>query len=216
MSRGTMVGSVRRSLFATLILVLAAIPLAQARPAKASSVLDVGAYQQQYSLSCEYASLQIVTQYWGDAISEHWAVSVTPWHDNPHYGFRGDINGAWGDTWDYGVYAEPLAEIARWAGYGAEVSYGADADILAGYLDAGIPLIVWMSVEYAGGWYEYDEYGQPYKIVPYEHVMVAYGYDDGGVYISDPGTGWYDYFDWDYFLDTWSIMDGMALAVYPV
>ena len=215
MPSGSRVGPVRVWLWAGLILVIAATPLLGARPAKAHSMLDVGAYQQAYSLSCEFASLQIVTEYWGDPISEHWSLSVTPWAENPHRGFRGDINGAWGNTVDYGIYAEALGDIARSAGYGADVSYDADADALTASLDAGIPVIVWLSVRYEEGWYEYDADGNPYKMVPYQHVLVAYGYDEGGVYVSDPGNGSYDYFDWNFFLDTWAIMDGMALAVYP-
>ncbi len=215
MARGARVGSVRRWALATLVLVMMVVPLLQPRPAEAHSVLDVGAYQQQYNLSCEFAALQIVTQYRGDAISEHWAVSTTNWSDNPHRGYRGDITGAWGNTWDYGIYAKPLADIARSAGYGAEASYG-DAGSMAAYHDAGIPVIVWLSVNQDPGWYEVDESGEQYKIVPYMHVVVAYGHDDTGVYISDPATGWYDHFSWDYFTSAWSILDNMMLAVYPV
>jgi hypothetical protein len=46
-------------------------------------------------------------------------------------------------------------------------------------------------------------------------VVTAFAYDDGGVYVSDPGWGSYRFFSWDAFLYHWSIMDGMALAVYP-
>ena len=205
---------VRRCLFACVILAVAALPLLQPGPAEAHTVLDVGTYRQQYSLSCEFASLQIVTAYWGDAISEHWSVSVTNWTTNPHRGYRGNISGQWGNTWDYGIYAEPLAEIARMAGYGAEASYG-DAASLADYHDAGIPVIVWLSLNQDPGWYEVDEYGEQFKVVPYMHVVVAYGHDDSGVYISDPATGWYNYYGWDYFLSTWAVLDNMMLAVYP-
>ena len=77
-------------------------------------------------------------------------------------------------------------------------------------------MIVWASVRYEQGWYEYDDAGDAYKIVPFEHVFVVSGYDADGVYISDPGPGNYNYLTWDYFLGAWSIMDGMMLAVYPV
>jgi predicted double-glycine peptidase len=45
------------------------------------------------------------------------------------------------------------------------------------------------------------------------HVMVAFGYDDGGVYLSDPGAGEYKYYTWGDFRWMWNVMDGMALGV---
>jgi hypothetical protein len=47
------------------------------------------------------------------------------------------------------------------------------------------------------------------------HVLVAYGYDEGGVYLSDPAIGGMKYYDWGTFTWMWSVMDGMALSVYP-
>ena len=94
--------------------------------------------------------------------------------------------------------------------------YDPSAATLAAYHDSGIPLIVWLSVYHNPGWYEWDSAGDRYKIVPNLHVLVAHGHDDSGVYLSDPGTGWYDHVSWDWFLTAWGIMDGMALAVYPI
>ena len=205
----------RRLLTAAIALVIIS-QLAMVPTARAHSLISVAAYQQQYSLSCEFASLYIVTSYWGNPLSEDHALADTSWSANPHHGFRGDITGMWGSTTDYGIYAEPLAELARAHGYRADVSYGADANTMTTYLDQGIPVIVWASVLYEPGWYEYDENGNAFKIVPFTHVFVVNGYDEGGVNIADPGTGTFDYLTWDYFLSTWAIMDGMMLAVYPV
>ena len=49
-----------------------------------------------------------------------------------------------------------------------------------------------------------------------EHVMTAYGYDETGVYLSDPATGGAKYYDWATFLWMWGTSDGMSLAVYPL
>jgi uncharacterized protein YvpB len=57
--------------------------------------------------------------------------------------------------------------------------------------------------------------GQSFTLLPAMHVMVAYGYDDDGIYLSDPGTGTYRFYDWGTFNEMWSVLDGMALAVYP-
>ena len=213
-SRGVFAAA-RRFLMLAVLLAIAGAPLLGTPRVSAHTQLPVVAYQQAYPLSCEFASLYIITAYWGDPIYEDNALATTGWSANPHYGFRGNIWGFWGDTADYGIYAEALGDVAWHYGYGFDVSYGADANILTTYLDQNIPVIVWASVRYEQGWYEYDDAGEAYKIVPFEHVFVVYGYDDDGVYISDPGPGNYNYLTWDYFLGAWSIMDGMLLAVYP-
>lgn len=214
---GTTFGSRLTIRLAVVLTVLALVmtPFAGIRNAHAETWLDVPEYHQAYGLSCEFASLYMVTQYWGDPIYENTSINMTSWSDNPHLGFRGYIDGAWGNTDDYGVYAEPLADIAWRAGYGADINYDADPNLLAAYIDDGVPVIVWISVYGNWGWQQVDDYGNEYRLVPYEHVVVANGYDDNGVWISDPGTGAYNQLSWSYFLYAWGLMDGMMLAVYP-
>ncbi len=50
------------------------------------------------SLSCEYASLAIATGMLGDWVSEYDFEAVVPLSDNPHWGYRGDITGSWGNS----------------------------------------------------------------------------------------------------------------------
>lgn len=180
-----------------------------------STLLDgVFAYQQARSLSCEYASVFIATSVFGNPIYEEEYLGSTPSSANPHYGFRGNIDGPWGVTDDYGIYAEALVPLLEQYGYVGEVSYDPRAEALQAQLDMGKPTIVWIATRGDTGFYETDETGT-YKLVPYEHVVVAYGYDNGGVYISDPGNASLSYYSWDWFLPAWSVMDGMALSVYP-
>ena len=47
------------------------------------------------------------------------------------------------------------------------------------------------------------------------HVVVADGYDSGGVYVADPAKGVTKYYDWSTFMAFWNVMDGMGLAVGP-
>jgi len=179
------------------------------------TVLDgVPAYRQARSLSCEYASVFIATSVFGDPIYEEEYLNTTPQSANPHYGYRGNIDGDWGNTEDYGIYAEALVPLLEQRGYYGEVSYDPRAEVLQGQLDTGAPVIVWIATRGDTGVYESDETGS-YKLVPYEHVVVAYGYDSGGVYISDPGSASLTYYGWDWFLPAWSVLDGMALAIYP-
>lgn len=172
-------------------------------------------YQQSRSLSCEYASVYIATSIFGNPIYEEEYINTIPQSANPHFGYRGDIDGVWGITDDYGIYAEALVPLLNARGYVGEVSYDPRAETLMAQLDTGAPVVVWISTRGETGFYETDETGT-YRLVPYEHVVVAYGYDSGGVYISDPGNGSLTYYSWDWFLPAWSLMDGMALTIHPV
>ncbi len=77
-------------------------------------------------------------------------------------------------------------------------------------ISAGNPVLVWL-----GLWGDQSVYEDGYRVVAGMHVLVAYGYDDGGVYLSDPAIGGMKYYDWGTFLWMWGVMDGMGLSVYP-
>lgn len=177
-------------------------------------VPGVPSYRQSRSLSCEYASMFIATSAFGSPIYETDYLWATPQSSNPHFGFRGNIDGVWGNTTDYGIYAEALLPTLNAFGFQGEITYSPDAATLRWQIDQGRPTVVWLSLWGDPGYYETDESGT-YKLVPGYHNVVVYGYDDGGVYVSDPGVGAFQYFQWGWFLEMWSVMDGMALAVYP-
>jgi hypothetical protein len=46
-------------------------------------------------------------------------------------------------------------------------------------------------------------------------VVTVYGYDDSGVYVSDPAKAALDFYSWDEFVGMWKVLDGMSMAVYP-
>lgn len=198
-----------------LVIPTGATSATAADSSSSSTMLDgIFAYQQARSLSCEYASVFIATSVFGNPIYEEEYIGSIPSSANPHYGFRGNIDGPWGITDDYGIYAEALVPLLEQRGYVGEVTYDPRAEVLQAQLDMGRPTIVWIATSGDTGFYETDETGT-YKLVPYEHVVVAYGYDSGGVYIADPGNASLTYYSWDWFLSAWSVMDGMALSVYP-
>jgi uncharacterized protein YvpB len=181
-----------------------------------SSVIVPGAfgYQQERRLSCEYAALAIATGMLGDWVSEYDFEAVMPLSVNPHWGYRGDITGSWGNTTDYGVYAAALVPALEQHGFQGDVFYGGRGD-LTYQLDRGRPTLVWIGARgEAGSFYEWTADGSRYQLTPYMHVVVVYGYDDGGVYISDPGNGALSYWDWASFEGMWDVMDGMSLAVH--
>ncbi|MDI3339458.1 MAG: LysM peptidoglycan-binding domain-containing protein [Sphaerobacter sp.] len=173
--------------------------------------------RQSLPLSCESAAASIATAYWGNQISEWVFIENLPSHPNPHYGFRGSMTGAFGGTRDYGVYAEPLAEILQRYGFVGEVFYAqGNADLLKQQIDQGRPVVVWITnmasvQQRTYAWYD----GERFALVPQEHAVVVYGYDAEQVYIVDPGDGAYRSLSWDDFLRSWGYFDGMSLAVYP-
>ena len=175
---------------------------------------DVPAYQQMYSLSCEYAAAYIATSAFGWGIPESAFIERIAVSANPHWGFRGSIHGAWGGTADYGVYAEALVPTLNEFGFMADVFYGGDASALTERLDDGMPVITWLGYFGDTGWVQEDE--GAYLLAPGMHVVTVYGYDEGGVYVSNPGRGILDYYAWGDFLSMWSVLDGMALAVAPM
>jgi LysM repeat protein/uncharacterized protein YvpB len=175
---------------------------------------DVPAYQQMYSLSCEYAAAYIATSAFGWGVPETAFIERIGISANPHWGYRGDIHGAWGGADDYGVYPEALAPTLNEFGFMADVFYGGDPSSLTTRLDAGMPVMTWLGYFGDTAWVQEDE--GAYLLAPGLHVVTVYGYDDGGVYVSNPGRGSFDYYAWGDFLSMWSVLDGMALGVAPL
>jgi len=172
------------------------------------------AYHQQRGLSCEYASLAIATGMLGNWVSEYDFESVIPLNANPHWGYRGDITGSWGNTTNYGIYNEPLVAALNHFGFQGDAFYGGTDDLIY-QLDLGRPTLIWIGARGdAGSFYEWTADGTRYQLTPYMHVVVIYGYDDAGVYVSDPGNGSLGHWSWGSLESMWGVMDGMALAVH--
>ena len=175
---------------------------------------DVPAYQQMYSLSCEYAAAHIATSAFGWGVPESAFVERIGVSANPHWGYRGDIHGAWGGADDYGIYPEAMVATLNEFGFVGDVFYGGEASSLTSRIDAGMPVLTWLGYFGDTSWLQEDE--GTYLLAPGLHVVTVYGYDDSGVYVSNPGRGNFDYYAWGDFLNMWSVLDGMALAVAPM
>jgi uncharacterized protein YvpB len=191
-------------------------------PAAAHSIGTLGidaeppAYQQQRNLSCEYASLVIAFSTYGVTVSEYSFDDLVGWSENPHLGFRGDINGSWGNTTDYGVYAEALVRPLTKFGFRGVAFYGqGDATQLKRYLENRVPVLVWLGYWGDRTHIEYASNGAAFKLNEGNHVVVAYGYDDSGVFISDPASGTVSVLNWSDFMPMWNVLDGMGLAIWP-
>ena len=171
-------------------------------------------YPQSRNLSCEFAATYIATAAFGEGVPEDVFIRDVPIRLNPHLGYRGNIDGLWGNTDDYGVYPEALAPVLNAHGFTADIFYSlGDTSQLTANIDAGHPVVVWL-----GMWGDTRERlsdDGTYSVAAGMHVMTAYGYDEEGLYLSDPAHGEEVFYTWDTFVSMWSVLDGMAMAVYP-
>jgi LysM repeat protein len=160
----------------------------RASPARAdkSVLLKVPVLAQEHSLTCEAAAVRMVAAYLGKPTTEAWIQAQLGTDVNPHKGFRGDVDAAFGGIVNYGVYAEPLAQALRALGLSVEVRYSVSYADLRAALDSGQPVIVWLSQFAAPGYYD-----QPggFRLVPGEHSYVVVGYDANGYWVNDPLNG---------------------------
>jgi len=178
--------------------------------------IDVPAYQQQRNLSCEYAAAVMAMAAYGTWISEYAFDEIVGWSANPHWGYRGDITGWWGNTEDYGVYNGPLAAAVENFGFWGDPFYApGDPSALQWRLENGWPTLVWIGLWGDTSHYEYTEDGTPFKLAAGMHVVTAQGYDDNGVYVVDPAYGTAEFYDWDWFMTMWNVLDGMGLSIGP-
>ncbi len=175
---------------------------------------NVPTYKQRRNLSCEYAASHAAAMAFGWAPSEEDFIASIPLTHNPHYGYRGNIDGWWGNTDDYGVYAEPLVPVLEDWGFEAEVMYtmGETAPLIA-QLDAGRPVVTWL-----GFWGDtrvrLTDDGN-YSVFAGMHAVTVFGYDAEGVWVMDPAQGEQIHYTWDYFVSMWTVVDGMGLAISP-
>lgn len=176
--------------------------------------LAVPNYKQQRNLSCEYAATHAAAMAFGWAPTEQQFIDAVPEALNPHYGYRGNIDGWWGNTQDYGIYAEPLVPVLNDWGFNGEVIYTfGDTGPLIEHLDAGHPVVTWLG--FWGNTRERLTDDGNYSVFAGMHVVTVYDYDDEGVWVMDPAKGAKVHYSWDFFIKMWSVIDGMSLAVYP-
>lgn len=145
----------------------------------------VPALPQLRNLSCEAATMRMVLAARGVAASEEEILARMPRNENPHLGFRGDVDGDGHDEAlkDYGTYAEVAAQALQ--------SYGAPAQAVRGMSDGqlreavrgGNAVIVWVTAKQQPRIIEADGY----RLVEEEHVYVVVGLlKDGRLLVHDP------------------------------
>jgi uncharacterized protein YvpB len=178
-------------------------------------IQDMPVFAQQHYLSCEYSAARAAAARWGINLSENDFISNIPTNEDPHLGFRGYIDGDWGGTSSYGIYAEPIALFLATRGLQTKLLWDGVEQVKQ-EVALGRPVLVWV----VGGMgystpFEASANGNSFLMMAYEHAMTVYGYDENGVYVADPGFGTYDYYSWATFERSWAYLGNMAMSVYP-
>ncbi|MBA2452552.1 MAG: C39 family peptidase, partial [Chloroflexia bacterium] len=181
-------------------------------------LVNMPAAIEMSAVGSELTAVSVATAYWGASISENTLLASLEMSDNPHLGFRGDINGQFGGTDDYGVYAAPLSEAVSEHGFIGEVFYAdGDATQLTDRIDRGLPVVTWITYQTAQAEPQrVDDDVRPFTVVAGKQAVVAYGYDDQGVLVVDLASGGYSHINWADFMRSWNYFDGMGLAISPI
>jgi uncharacterized protein YvpB len=170
-----------------------------------------------YSLNCESRSAVDWAAYFGVQIDEMVFFNALPVSDNPDEGFVGYVDGPWGEIPpnDYGVHAEPVAEVLSQFGVNARALRGMSWRKLRAEIMAGRPVIVWVigrvglgtPVPYT------DSNGDETVVARFEHTVIITGYSKRHVYVLD---GYWVYTrPINDFLDSWAVLGNMAVVKMP-
>jgi len=167
-------------------------PLEDALPPEAR--LAVPRQRQSHRLSCEASAASMVAQYWGMSLSEADVLQALPLNDNPHLGFRGNVDGPTGGLEDYGVYAEPLMAVLN--DYGLQARPVADGLVgIRAALARSNPVVAWVTYDcLPGSPTVVNIAGEAVILVPYQHAVVVTGYNAEGVWANDPWDGEEDFY----------------------
>jgi uncharacterized protein YvpB len=182
-------------------------------PLPSEARLSVARQQQSHNLSCESSAASMVAQYHGVNLSEAEVLAALPLDDNPHLGFRGNVDGPTGGIQDYGVYAAPILEILNSQGLRARLVEEGLGGIQAA-IARGNPVIAWVTYDCnpsTPARVEVD--GELVTLVPWQHVVVVTGYDDEGVWANDPWDGEMDYYSKAAFEQAMGYFGDMAIEV---
>jgi uncharacterized protein YvpB len=156
--------------------------------------LSVGRQRQNHNLSCESSAVSMAANYHGLDLTEADVLAALPLDDNPHLGFRGDVDGPTGGIEDYGVYAGPVLEVLSDQGLRAWATEGGLAGIQAA-LARGNPVIAWVTYDCQPSTpVTVAIRDQEVTLVPWQHVVVVTGYNHEGVWANDPLDGKEDFY----------------------
>jgi len=198
------------------ILILADISKAKGEDLPdAAYVSGVVGHAQGYSISCEARSAADLAEFWGFNVTETAFLQALPSSDNPDQGFVGSPDEVWGQIPPngYGVHAGPVAETLRSFGLQAEARRNLDWDAMRSEINTGRPVIIWViGSMWSGTPVDYQaKDGSIARVAAYEHTMLLTGYTTTSVQVIDAGSGQYEYYWLENFLNSWSVLGNMAV-----
>lgn len=186
---------------------------------------------QGYPLDCEAAALQValnavhiyVTQYWVlDHIPQQprGAVvvdgAIRRWGD-PYDAFVGNVFGWETSDTGYGVYAPPIAVVAKEAGAHATVLMGASPGEVYSAVGQGDPVVIWTSDTWTPvrmrTWTAWDGRGVPYALTEHAITVVAVNGFAKTVTAVNVADGEPVTFSWTQFQRMWSSFGDMGVVV---
>ena len=175
--------------------------------------LSVSPQQQSHNLSCESSAASMAAQYHGVDLRESEVLAALPLHDNPHRGFRGNVDGPLGGTQDYGVYAGPILEILNAQGLRAWLVEGGLDGIKAAIARRN-PVLVWVTYDCQLSTPTTETIdGEAVILVPWQHVVVVTGYSPEGVWANDPWDGQEEFYSTADFEMAMGYFGDMAIEV---
>ncbi len=176
-------------------------------------IKDITGHRQVYSLGCEASASVDWAGYFDVPIIEYTFQVGLPLSDNPDYGFVGDVNSPWGQIppYGYGVHAEPVADLLVSYGLPAKAVRNYSIDELKQKLSESKPAIVWVigNMEWSEPVNYTDSEGRLSVVAPFEHVVIATGYDADSIRYMSNGK-FYDT-PTDVFERSWGVLGNMAV-----
>jgi uncharacterized protein YvpB len=156
--------------------------------------------------------------YFGFLISEIEFFNGLPASDGPDAGFVGSVYGAWGSLPPdaYGVHAGPVAALLRVYGVRAQALRAAAWDNLRAEIDAGRPVIAWVTGHVQDGQpqaYISPTTGNVTTVARFEHTVIVTGYGEDTVTVLD-GALTYTRTQAQ-FLRSWAALGNMAIVAGP-
>ena len=175
--------------------------------------LSVAPQRQSHNLSCESSAASMVAWYHGLALSEAEVLAALPLNDNPHLGFRGNVDGPTGGSEDYGVYADPIMAILNSRGLQARRVEGG-LDGIKAAISRSNPVIAWVTYNcLVSSPTTVTINGAAVTLVPNQHVVVVTGYSGDGFWAIDPWNGEQDYYTNTDFERAMGYFGNMALEI---
>ena len=176
-------------------------------------ITNISGHRQVYSLGCEASASVDWAGYFDVPIIEYTFQVGLPLSDNPDYGFVGDVNSPWGQIppYGYGVHAEPVADLLVSYGLPAKAVRNYSIDELKQKLSESKPAIVWVigNMEWSEPVNYTDSEGRLSVVAPFEHVVIATGYDVDSIRYMSNGK-FYDT-PTDVFERSWGVLGNMAV-----